>query len=77
MMMDANQEIICYCKQVTKREVELAIQNGAKTLKDIQEITGACTGNQCKEMNPKGICCSVDILPMLPQAPIKCSCCCS
>jgi len=34
-------EIICYCKQVTKSEILKTIQNGAKTLKDIQETTGA------------------------------------
>lgn len=70
------EEIICYCKYVSKREIETAIEQGAKTLKDIQEITGACMGNQCKEMNPKGVCCSVDILPMLPKTRGKCSCCC-
>jgi NAD(P)H-nitrite reductase large subunit len=66
-MISTNQEIICYCKQVTKNEVESAIRDGAKTLKEVQEITGACTGNQCKELNPKGVCCSVDINAMLPK----------
>jgi bacterioferritin-associated ferredoxin len=64
-------EIICYCKQVTKREIEKAISEGAKTLKDIQEITGACTGNQCKELNPSGKCCSSDINAMLPTPKFK------
>lgn len=59
-------EIICYCKQITKREIEKAISEGAKTLKDIQEMTGACTGNQCKELNPSGKCCSTVINAMLP-----------
>ena len=69
-------EIICYCKNVSKIEIETAIQNGAKTLKEIQDSTGACTGNQCKELNPKGICCSGDINALLPERPKKCSCCC-
>lgn len=64
-------EIICYCKQVTKSEIEKAITDGAKTLKDIQEITGACTGNQCKEMNPSGKCCATEINAMLPAPTLK------
>lgn len=64
-------EIICYCKQVTKSEIEKVILNGAKTLKDIQEITGACNGNQCKELNPLGKCCSSDINALLPAPKFK------
>jgi len=37
------EKLICYCKQVSKRKIEKAISEVAKTLKDIQEITGACT----------------------------------
>lgn len=70
------EEIICYCKNVSKQTIETAIKNGAKTLKEIQEMTTACTGNRCKELNPKGVCCSVDIIPMLPKPPKKCECCC-
>ncbi len=70
------QELICYCKQITKQEVVTAIENGAKTLKDVQQITNACTGNQCKELNPKGICCSGDINELLPSKPKTCSCNC-
>jgi NAD(P)H-nitrite reductase large subunit len=55
------EKIICYCMHVTQNEIESAIQSGAKTLSDVQEITGACTGNQCKEVNPSGKCCSEDI----------------
>jgi NAD(P)H-nitrite reductase large subunit len=73
------EEIICYCRNVTKREIETAILQGAKTLKDIQDTTGACTGKQCKELNPKGRCCSVEINALLnnreDRQPQKCSCC--
>jgi hypothetical protein len=52
---------------------------GAKTVKDIQEITGACTGNQCKEMNPSGECFSMEIFALLkenkPKATGTCCCC--
>ena len=49
-------KIICYCKNVTKAEMEQAIEKGAKTLGDIQNMTGACIGGQCKELNPLGRC---------------------
>lgn len=47
-------EVICYCSNVTKKQIIEALDNGAKTLKDIQDITGACTKGLCKELNPKG-----------------------
>ena len=49
---------------------------GAKSLKNIQEMTTACTGNQCKALNPKGVCCSADILALLPKQEKECNCCC-
>ena len=64
-------EIICYCKQVTKSEILKAVQNGAKTLKDIHETTGACYGNNCKELNPSGKCCSSAINALLPTSKFK------
>ena len=73
--MDNDNEIICYCKNISRDEIKAAINDGAKSLKDIQVKTGACTGNQCKELNPKGVCCSSDINAMLPDTPKRCSCC--
>ena len=72
-------KIICYCNQVTQKEIESAIRSGAKTLPDIQKSTGACTGNQCKELNPSGKCCSGDINRLLKNGGselIKPGCCC-
>jgi len=71
-------QVICYCKNVTKAEIEKAIRSGAKTLNDIQETTGACTGNQCKELNPSGKCCSGDIKTILNENDVNDnrSCCC-
>lgn len=72
-------KMICYCKQVTQKEIEAAIKLGAKTLSEIQENTGACTGNQCKELNPSGKCCSGDINRLLKNGGselIKPGCCC-
>ena len=57
--------IICYCLNVSEEEIIHAIRTGAKTLKDIQKATKACTGNQCKQLNPSGKCCSTDILKII------------
>ncbi|MDO9512944.1 MAG: (2Fe-2S)-binding protein [Bacteroidales bacterium] len=68
---------ICYCRNVSENTVLKAISDGAKTLKDIQEMTTACTGNQCEELNPSGSCCSGDIKKLLdkPDTAHTCSCC--
>jgi bacterioferritin-associated ferredoxin len=72
-------EIICYCKNISKSDIKEAIAKGAKNLKDIQEMTDACTGNRCKELNPKSKCCSEDILKMFdkqkPRNNSNCCCC--
>jgi bacterioferritin-associated ferredoxin len=52
---------ICYRIGVKESTIVKAIQEGAHTLKAIQKATKACTGNQCKKLNPKGRCCSSDI----------------
>ncbi len=71
-------KIICYCKTITEETIRVAISNGAKTLKDIQTMTGACTGNQCKDLNPSGKCCSDDINKLLENRNTTTgfSCCC-
>lgn len=58
-------EIVCYCKKVTKGKIIEAIRKGAKDLKAIQKMTSANTGDKCKIMNPKGRCCAVDIKAIL------------
>lgn len=72
-------EIICYCKNISKSDIEEAIARGAKNLKDIQEMTDACTGNRCKELNPSGKCCSDEINKILNNNKLKntsiCCCC--
>ncbi|BAH73585.1 (2Fe-2S)-binding protein [Solidesulfovibrio magneticus] len=45
--------IVCYCGNVTKGQVLDAISDGAKTLAEIKESTGACTSASCKELSPR------------------------
>jgi bacterioferritin-associated ferredoxin len=73
-------KIICYCLNVSEEEIVDAIRNGAKSLKDIQKATKACTGHQCKRLNPSGKCCSADILKIIKREtgsePNTGCCCC-
>lgn len=63
-------EIICYCRQTTRAEIEEAIRNGARTLADIQQATGACTLGNCKEMHPEKRCCAKEIRAILEENPV-------
>ncbi len=58
----SDNDFICYCCKVDKRTIVSSIKNKkANTLAKIKEITGACTGNECKTKNPNGRCCSKEI----------------
>ena len=46
-----NREVICYCAGVTKAQI---LDNGARNLDDIKQMTGACTIGRCKELSPTG-----------------------
>lgn len=39
--------ICCVCKNVNDKKVKEAIENGAETIEEIVEETGACTGCKC------------------------------
>ena len=74
-------ETICFCRGVTRNTITQAILRGAADLKAIQEATGAGTGDRCKELNPKGVCCIPDIKATLKAetgsadgGPRRCSC---
>lgn len=41
--MDHPDEIICSCLDITKGMIEEAVNNGAKTLEDVQEVNSVGT----------------------------------
>ena len=44
------ERILCHCKQVRYKDIRIAMVNGARTLDDIKEMTGAATGcGRCAE----------------------------
>lgn len=57
--------MICYCKGVRRSAILNALKQGVKTFKDIQELTGASTGNECEIKNPTGKCCSAFIVDIM------------
>lgn len=63
--MSQSDETVCYCAGVTRGAIVEAIADGAATLADIQQMTGAGIGSRCKELNPKGVCCHADIREIL------------
>ena len=56
-----NDQLICYCDNVTTGQILEAREQGAKTLADIKRMTGACCICKCAELNPSGKCCAQDI----------------
>ena len=76
-----NNELVCYCVKVDKQTIVSSIQDGNNSLDKIKEATGACTGNKCKQLNPSGKCCAVDIKALIQiygeniDDNSKCDCC--
>ncbi len=55
---DADPKYACYCSKVTEDQViEAVVKHGAKTVKEVNAITGAMKNSNCKENNPLGVCC--------------------
>ena len=48
-----NREVVCYRAGVTKAQILEALDNGARNLDDIKQMTGACTIGRCKELSPR------------------------
>ena len=49
----ADDEMICYCSNVTRGDIIKALDNGAKNLNDIKRMIGACTRRECKTLSPR------------------------
>lgn len=64
----ASPKYICYCSQVTEKEIIQAIVNdGAKTIKELIEITGAMNNCNCELNHPTGRCCSIQMKEVLEK----------
>lgn len=55
---DANPKYACYCSKVTEEQViDAVLKHGAKTIKDVNRITGSMKKPDCQKNNPMGVCC--------------------
>lgn len=65
---DANPKYACYCSKVTEEQViEAVLRHGAKTVKEVNDITGAMKNSNCIEKNPLGVCCHKIILEAIDK----------
>ncbi|MDO4266136.1 MAG: (2Fe-2S)-binding protein [Eubacteriales bacterium] len=62
-----NEEIVCYCSDVTKGDILRALENGARTLSDVRKATGACTKPDCMNKSPRKSCCSPVIMQVIKE----------
>jgi len=66
---DANPKYACYCSKVTEEQViEAVLKHGAKTVKEVNAVTGAMKNSNCKENNPLGLCCHKIIQEAIDKA---------
>jgi len=64
----AKPKYICYCSQVTEKEIIDAIVNkGAKTIKELNDLTGAMKNCNCEINHPTGKCCSTQMNEVLKK----------
>lgn len=47
-------EYVCYCDHVTEEDIRQAILDGASTVKEVIQATGAMQHCDCSVKNPKG-----------------------
>jgi len=66
---DADPKYACYCSKVTEEQViEAVLKHGAKTVKEVNAVTGAMKNSNCKENNPLGLCCHKIIQEAIDKA---------
>lgn len=65
ILVAPDDEPVCWCSMVSKETILQAKRQGAATLEQIREETGACTIGRCTELSPRGRCCSKEIMALL------------
>ncbi|SCZ78737.1 Csac_0668 family 2Fe-2S cluster-binding (seleno)protein [Acidaminobacter hydrogenoformans] len=65
---DANPRYACYCSHVTVEDVmDAVIHQGARTVSEVNRLTGAMKNANCKLNNPLGVCCHGVIQDVIDQ----------
>jgi len=66
---NANPKYACYCSKVTEEQViEAVVKHGARTVQEVNAITGAMKNSNCKENNPMGVCCHKIIMEAITKS---------
>jgi NAD(P)H-nitrite reductase large subunit len=60
-------ETVCWCGGISKFKILSSIHDGARNMGDIRRMTGACIVGRCKELSPRGRCCSKEIKILLEE----------
>ena len=65
----ADPKYACYCSRVTEDEVIRAVvEQGARTVAEVNRLTGAMKNADCKRKNPLGVCCHPVIQEAIDKA---------
>ncbi|WP_291405969.1 (2Fe-2S)-binding protein [Acidaminobacter sp.] len=65
---DADPKYACYCSRVTLEDVIRAVvDQGANSVKEVNQLTGAMKNANCKLNNPLGVCCQPVIQETINQ----------
>ncbi len=52
-----NEEIVCFCSNISYLEISEAVTKGAKNIDDVRNVTNKHIVGKCKQLNPTGKCC--------------------
>lgn len=63
-----DEEIICWCANISKGRVCDAIAEGIDTLDQLHQELGILRGAQCAEKSPRGRCCCQEVVALLAQS---------
>lgn len=64
----ADPKYICYCSKITEEEIISAIVNkGARSIKELCDLTGAMENCNCELNHPTGKCCSTQMNEVLKE----------
>lgn len=65
---DADPKYACYCSRVTVEDVICAVvEQGASSVKEVNQLTGAMKNANCTLNNPLGVCCHPVIQEAIDQ----------
>lgn len=48
---------VCYCSNLTRGEIKNAVENGCRTISEVQKFTKKKNTGNCEKINPLGKCC--------------------